>query len=132
MAMAAACFLLLVMVNKPVTVSLPIPEAARTAKVLILHLEGVIVKRNAPAVWNVFWEWPQAAARTSVDNVHFAGYITSLPNAAAKNPKPANFALELPAAAVAAIHRLHVLRLTFVPVGRLPEGGVTITSLRLE
>jgi hypothetical protein len=97
-----------------------------------LRLEGVIVRRTAPAVWNVFWDMPEANAQSSVDDIHFAGYLTSLPNSAIRDPRPANFTLELPPAAVEMIHRRGTLRFTFVPVRRLPEGGVTITALRLE
>jgi hypothetical protein len=136
---ATACFLALaasapvvVMVDKPVTTAVEAPEKVRHSNIVLLRLEGVIVRRNAPAVWNVFWDLPEADAQTSVNDPHFAGYLTSLPNSAARNPRPANFTLELPPAAVEMIHRRGVLRFTIVPVRKLPEGGVTITALRLE
>jgi len=99
---------------------------------VLLRLEGVIVRRDAPALWNVFWEMPGANAQTSVDDIHFLGYLTSLPNSAARDPKAVNFTLELPPTAVETIHRRGSMRFTFVPVRKLPEGGVTITALRLE
>jgi hypothetical protein len=139
MAWATACFFVLaafaaavVMVDKPVTVAVPVPEKVRQSKVVLLQLEGVLVRRNAPAVWNVFWDLAAADAETSVDNKHFAGYITSLPNSGARGSQPANFTLELPAAAVEALRRETAMHFTFVPAGKLPEGGVTITALRLE
>jgi hypothetical protein len=138
---ATACFLALaanappaalVMVDQPVTVAVDVPEKARHAKVVFLRLEGVVMRRDAPAVWNIFWEMPEANVQTSVDDVHFAGYVTSVANSGLRDPKPVNFTVELPAEAVLAAHRLRAVRFTFVPVRKLPEGGVTITSLRLE
>jgi hypothetical protein len=135
---ATACFLALaatapvVMIDKPVTAAVEASEKVRHSKLILLRLEGVIVRRNAPAVWNVFWDMPEANAQSSVDDIHFAGYLTSLPNSAIRDPRPANFTLELPPAAVEMIHRRGTLRFTFVPVRKLPEGGVTITALRLE
>ena len=139
MVWATACFLALtalaaavVMVDKPVTVSVVVPERVRHSKVILLQLEGVLIRRSAPAVWNVFWEMPDATAETPVDNPHFAGYVTSVANSATRDAKPANFTLELPPAAVSAIHRQQTVQFTFVPAGKLPPGGVTITALRLE
>jgi len=135
MAWPIACFFALaavVMVDKPVTVAVPVPEKMRESKIVLLQLQGVVMRRNAPAVWNVFWEMPSADAQTSVDIAHFAGYVTSLANSAARSAQPANFTLELPPAAVRATRRQRAIRFTFVPVGKLPEGGVTITSLHLE
>jgi hypothetical protein len=121
-----------VMVDKPVTAVVEAPEQVRHSRIVLLRLEGVIVRRDAPAVWNVFWDMPEATAQTSVDNIHFAGYLTSLPNSAARDPRPVNFTLELPPRAVETIRRRGRLRFTFVPVRKLPQGGVTITALRLE
>ena len=139
MVWATACFFALaaaapvvVMVDKPVTAAVEAPARVRHAKIVFLRMEGVIVRRNAPAVWNVFWDLPEANAATSVDDIHFAGYLTSLPNSALRDPHPANFTLELPAAAVAKLQRQGVMRFTFVPVKKLPDGGVTITALRLD
>jgi hypothetical protein len=139
MVWASACFLALaafapviVMVNKPVTAAVEVPERVRHSKMVFLRMEGVIVRRNAPAVWNVFWDLPEANAATAVDDIHFAGYLTSLPNSALREPHPTNFTLELPAAAVAELHRRRTMRFTFVPVGKLPEGGLAITRLSLD
>jgi hypothetical protein len=139
MAWVPACFLALaasaaavVMTDKPVTAAVAVPERVRHSKVILLQLEGVTMRRNAPAVWNVFWELQDANVETSVDNAHFAGYVTSIPNSAARDVKPVNFTLELPAAAVAAIQRQQTIHFTFVPMRKLPEGGVSITTLRLE
>ncbi len=136
---AAACFLALaasgaaiVMIDKPVTAAVEASEKVRHSKIVLLRLERVIVRRDAPAIWNVFWNMPEANAQTSVDDPHFVGYLTSLPNSAIRDPKPVNFTLELPAAAVEALQRRGVMRFTFVPLRQLPEGGVTITALRLE
>jgi hypothetical protein len=131
-AMAAASAPAVVMIDKPVTAAVSVPEKTRHAKVVLLKLEGVVMRRNAPAMWNVFWEMPGATPQTSVDDVRFVGYVTSPANAAVRDPKPANFTLELPAAAVSAMRRLRTVRFTFVPTRKLPEGGVTITSMRLE
>ena len=128
----AASAPVVVMVDKPVTAGVDVPEHVRHAKIVFLRMEGVIVRRGAPAVWNVFWDLPEANAATSVDDMHFAGYLTSPTNSAIREPHPTNFTLELPAAAVAALQRRSVMRFTFVPVRKLPEGGVTITALRLD
>jgi hypothetical protein len=122
----------LVMVDKPVTVSVHVPESARHSEVLLLKLEGVIMRRNAPAVWNIFWEMPDANAQTPVTSEHFAGSVSSPANSAIREPKAGNFIVELPPVAARVGHRLGTIRLTFVPVRKLPEGGVTITTLRLE
>ena len=120
----AAATPVVVMVDKPVTVSVAVPEQVRQAKAVILRIEGVVMRRNAPANWNVFWE--------TANDAHLVGYVSSPANSALRDPKPANFNLSLPAAAVMALHRHTTLRLTFAPIGRLPEGGVTITSVRFE
>lgn len=136
---ATACLLALaasapvvVMVDQPVTVAIAVPERVRHSEVVLLRLEGVVMRRNAPAMWNVFWEMPDAKVQTSVDDLHFVGYVASPANPALRDAKPANFILQLPAAALAALHRQTTIRFTFVPVRKLPEGGVTITSIRLE
>jgi hypothetical protein len=136
---ATACFLALsanlpvaVMVDKPVTIDLAVPEQLRHSKNVLLRLEGVVMRRDAPAKWNVFWDMPEANAQTSVDNVHFVGYIASPANSAVRDAKPANFTLQLPSAAELAIHRQTTIHFTFVPTRKLPEGGVTIASARLE
>jgi Protein of unknown function (DUF_B2219) len=129
--LALAASATVTMMDKPVTVAVNVPEKARRSKAVLLQLEGVVVAHNAPAVWNIFWEMPRANAQTSVEDLHFVGYVTSVANSGARDPKPANFTLELPSAAVAVIHRQTTIRLTFVPV-RVPNGGVTIGDLRLE
>ena len=113
-----------VMVDRPVTVVVPVPDTARQEKVVLLRMAGVIMRRDAPAMWNVFWE--------KQDEAHLIGYISSPANTAARNPRPANFILELPAAASAAVRRQKEMRFMFAPVQKLPQGGVTITSVRLE
>jgi hypothetical protein len=128
----AASLPLAVMVDKPVTVSVAVPERVRHSKVVLLRIEGVSMRRDAPATWNVFWGMPDASAQASVDDVHFVGYVASPANSALRNPKPANFILQLPVTALAAIERQTTIRFTFVPVRKLPEGGVTIGSVRLE
>ncbi len=128
----AASAAAIVMIDKPVTAAVEASEKVRHSKIVLLRLERVIVRRDAPAIWNVFWDMPEANAQTSVDDPHFLGYLTSLPNSASRDPKPVNFTLELPAAAVETLHQRGVMRFTFVPVRKLPEGGVTITALRLE
>lgn len=121
-----------VMVDKPVTVTVAVPEPSRHAEAVLLRLEGVTMRRNVPVTWNIFWELPKADARTSLNNIHFAGFISSPANSALRDPKPVSFLLPMPPPAVAVLHHQPVVRLTFVPIGKLPEGGVTITSIRLE
>ncbi len=133
---AAACLLglaalpLAVLVDQPVTITVAVPEPVRHAQAVILRLQGVVMRRDAPANWNVFWDLSKAA--TSVEDLHFVGSIHSPANTALRDPKPANFILQMPAAALTALRRQSTMRLTFVPIGKLPDGGVTITSIRLE
>lgn len=115
---------LLVMVSQPVTVEVPVPEAARHATSVLLHMEGVVMRRDAPASWNVFWDKQDAA--------HLVGYVSSPANSALRDPKPANFMLPLPVEALAALRREKTMRFTFVPMRKLPEGGVQISAVRLE
>jgi hypothetical protein len=134
---AAACFFAMAPVavidDKPVTVPVAIPEAVRHAKVVMLRIDGVVMRRRGPLVWNVFWDMPGADAHTSVDDVHFAGYVASPANSGVRGEgRPANFILQLPEAAVGAIHQQATMQVTFVPLRKPPEGGVTITALRLE
>jgi len=128
----AAVMPVAVMVDHPVTATVAVPESVQHAEAALLRLEGVIMRRNVPVRWNIFWEFPKADSQTSVENVHFAGYISSPANSALRDPKPANFILPMPPAAIAVLHRQTTMQFTFVPVGKLPEGGVTITSIRLE
>jgi hypothetical protein len=121
---AAGFFALLVMVDRPVSVVVAVPESLRHAESVSLRMEGVVMRRDAPATWNVFWD--------RQDDAHFVGYVSSPANSSLRDPKPANFILQLPVAAVAALHRQKEMRFTFVPVRKLPEGGVTMTTLRLE
>jgi hypothetical protein len=129
---ALAASAAVVMIDKPVTVEMIVPEAVRHSKIVLLQLEEVLVRRNAPAVWNVFWDMPEANAQSSVNGVHFVGYIALVANSANRDPKPAGFTMQLPPAALVALRRQRTVRFTFVPVRKLPEGGVTITTLRLE
>ena len=94
---AAACFLAfaapapaVLMVDQPVTVVVKVPERIREADEVVLRMEGIIVRRNAPATWNVFWEMPDANGRSSVDDVHFAGYVSLPANSALRAVKPIN------------------------------------------
>jgi hypothetical protein len=114
----------LVILDRPVSIAVAVTEPVRHAQTVLLRMEGVVMRRNAPAMWNVFWEKQDAA--------HLVGYISSPANSALRDPKPANFILQLPAEAVAAIHSKSEMRFTFVPVKKLPEGGVSITTVRLE
>jgi hypothetical protein len=120
----AGFFALLVMVDRPISVVVAVPESLHHAESVSLRMEGVVMRRNAPATWNVFWD--------RQDDAHLVGYVSSPANSGLRNPKPANFILQLPVAAVAALHRQKEMRFTFVPVRKLPEGGVTMTTLRLE
>ena len=121
-----------VMVDKPVTIAVATPEPVRHAKTVLLRIEGVVARRDVPWLWNVFWDLPEADAQTSVENIHFVGYVALPANSALRDPRPANFNMQLPEAAVAALRLRNTLRFTFVPLRKPPPGGVTITLLRLE
>jgi hypothetical protein len=120
----AGLLALVVMVDQPVSVMVPVPEFVRHAETAVLRMEGVMMRRNAPAMWNVYWD--------KRDEAHLVGYVSSPANSALRDPKPANFTLQLPVAALAALRREKNMRFTFVPVRKLPDGGVKITSIRLE
>lgn len=117
---------LIVLLNlqEPVSVTVSVPEKAKQAETVLLRMEGVAMQRNAPALWNVYWD--------QTDEAHLVGYVSSPANAALRHPKPANFTLQLPLAAVAALRRRKEMRFTFVPVRKPPPGGITITTVRLE
>ena len=131
-AMAAPLLALVVMVDQPVIVKIPVPEPVRHSQAVLLRMQGVIMKRDAPANWNVFWEYPKADAQTPLDNMHFVGSIHSPANTSLRDPKPANFVLTMPPGALAPLRKQNEIHFTFVPIGKLPDGGVTITSIRLE
>jgi len=131
-AIAAPLFALVLMVDRPVIVSVSVPEPVRQAQAVLLRMEGVTMKRDAPANWNVFWELPKADAQTLVENMHFVGSIHSPANTSLRDPRPANFVLTMPPGAIALLRKQSQIHFTFVPIGKLPEGGVTITSIRLE
>jgi len=121
-----------VMRDEPVTAAVEVPAQVRHAKAVSLRLERVVMKRNAPALWNIFWNMPKANAQTPVTDEHFAGYVASPANSALRDPKPANFIVQLPESAVLAMRDAATMSFTFVPKRKLPESGVTIWTLRLE
>ena len=75
-----------VLVDQPVTVTIAVPEQVRHANTVLLHMEGVVMRRNAPAHWDVFWN--------GSDEAHLVGYVSVPANAALRDPKPANFTLQ--------------------------------------
>jgi hypothetical protein len=117
---------LIVLMNlqEPVSVTVNVPQEVKHGQTVLLRMEGVVMRRDAPALWNVYWN--------RVDEAHLVGYVSSPANAAARTVKPANFTLQLPTAAMAALRRQKEMRFTFVALRKLPEGGITITTVRLE
>jgi len=89
--------LAVVIVDQPVTLVVSVPEQARRTQTVLLRMEGVVMRRNAPALWNVFWE--------KQDDAQLVGYVSSPANFALHDSKPANFTLQLPARAMAAARR---------------------------
>ncbi len=116
--------IILMNVQEPVSVTVGVPPEVRHAPTVLLRMEGVVMRRDAPALWNVYWD--------KVDEAHLVGYVSSPANAALRAAKSANFTLELPAAALAAMRRQKEMRFLFVALRKLPEGGITITTVRLE
>ena len=110
--------------QQPVTATVSIPEKVKHAETVVLRMEGVVMRRDKPAAWNVYWE--------SKDEAHLVGYVSSPANTALRDPKQANFALQLPKAALAALRRRGEMRFLFVPLRKLPEGGIAIATVRLE
>ena len=110
--------------QRPVSVMVSIPQAVKQAETVVLRMEGVVMRREKPAMWNVYWE--------KADEAHLVGYVSSPANTATREPKPANFGLQLPTAALAAIRRRREMRFLFVPLRKPPEGGISISTVRLE
>jgi len=121
-----------VMIDKPVTVTVAVSEPARKAEHLLLQLEQVMTPKTASATWNMFIELPRADRRTSVYLPNFAGYVTTLPNPTAPANPPKGMTLQLPDAAARLVRKLPEVRVTFVPTGKFAGDGVRIGVVRLE
>jgi hypothetical protein len=121
-----------VIIDKPVTVTLPVEESVRKAGFILLQLEQVTAPKSASATWNMFLELPAADARTSVHSPNFAGYVTTVPNPTAATNPPKGMTLQVPDAAAKLIRNLREVRLTFVPAGKLAGDGVRIGGVRIE
>ncbi len=121
-----------VMVDKPVTVTVPVPPPVRKARYILLQLEQVTTPKTASATWNIFVELPAADEQTSVYLPNFAGYVTTLPNPAAPANPPKGMTLQLPDAAAALVRKHSEVRLTFVPAAKFAGDGVRIGAVHLE
>ncbi|MCU1238465.1 MAG: hypothetical protein JWP63_6432 [Candidatus Solibacter sp.] len=119
-----------VILDKPVTITVDVPEPVRRANHILLQLEQVTTPRKTSATWNMFVELPDAGERSPVDLPNFAGYVTTLPNPSAATNPPKGMSLQLPDPAARLVRKLHSVRLTFVPVTKLTE-SVRIGVVRL-
>lgn len=131
LALRAAGPLSVTLIDKPLTVAVAVPKTARRAQALLIQLEQVIRPKTVPVSINLFVEMPTANAKTSVDDPHFAGYVTALANPS-PNAKPVGFTIQVAGPAARLIRMNTSFRLTLVPAARYPEGGVRIGSIRLE
>jgi len=120
------------LVDKPVTVKVAVPESVRKAENIVLQLAQVTTPKETSATWNMFVELPDADGRTPVESPNFAGYVTTVPNPTARSNPPKAMTLPLPDAAARIVRRLPEVRLTLVPVEKIAGGGVTIGEIRLE
>ena len=115
-----------VIVDKPVTVTIAVSEPLRKAGYILLQLEQVTTPKTASVTWNMFIELPSADARTSVNLPNFIGYVTTLPNPTAPANPPKGMTLQLPDAAARFVRILPEVRLTFVPTAKFAGDGVRI------
>jgi hypothetical protein len=120
------------LLDKPVTVTLAVPEKARRGGPMLLQLQGVIAPKSVAVRLNIFVELPSADAATSVDGANFAGYVTLLPNPSAPNNPPKGITLQVADPAASLIRARRTARFTLVPAEKAGESGVTIGSIRLE
>jgi hypothetical protein len=121
-----------VMIEKPVTITVAVAEPVRKAPHILLQLEQVTTPKNASATWNMFIELPSADSQTPVEVPNFAGYITTLPNPSAPSNPPKGMSLQLPDEAARLVRKLTAVRLTFVPMAKFAGDGVRIGVVRLE
>jgi hypothetical protein len=121
-----------VIVDKPVTITVPVPESVRKAEHILMQLEQVTTPKTASATWNMFIELPAADERTSVYVPNFAGYVTTLPNPSAPANPPKAMTLQLPDAAARLVRKLPEVHITFVPIEKFAADGVRIGAVRLE
>ena len=130
-AMAISCGLAAPAVQfreKPATVRIAVPAAAKKSRILLLQLRGVVIPAEAQASWHVFCDNPEADGRTSVDDPSFCGSVNVLAYGAGVR-KPANFTLQLPERPAAKIRAASEVRLTFVPMTAAP---ISVSSIALE
>jgi hypothetical protein len=120
------------LVDKPVTVTLAVPETARRGAPVLLQLQRVIAPKSTAVRFNVFAELPSADAGTSVDHPSFVGYVTLLPTGSAANSPPKGVTLQVADPAARLIRTKKTAQFTFVPTEKFVEGGVSIGSIRLE
>jgi hypothetical protein len=120
------------LLDQPVTVTVAVPETARRAEALLLLLERVTTPKSAAVRFNIFAELPSAEVTTSVDDPHFVGYVTALPNPSAPNNPPKGFTVQVADPAARLIRQKQAARLTFVPTEKFADGGVLIGSIRFD
>lgn len=121
-----------VLIDKPVTVAVPVPEAVRRAEVVFLQLKQATTPKSAAVTWRIFLELPSAGRETSVDDPKFVGYVTSLSNPTGPANPPKGFTIQVPAPASRLLRSAQSVRLTFVPTAKFPDEGVRIGSVLLE
>src|SRR5436190_1684897 len=68
------------LIEKPVTVTVAVPETIRGAQAVLLQLQQVTTPKSAPVTWRIFAELPSAGVQTSVDHPNFVGYVSMLAN----------------------------------------------------
>lgn len=121
----------------PVTVKLSskavlggaIAEARRGGRPIALVVEGVGGAIDEPVRINVFINKPDADRATSLEDVHFIGYLQLMP--APGRPTFANFALQVPPESLFDQGDVDVTLVPSVGVGEPPRGA-TITVQKIE
>lgn len=114
--------------DKPATVRIAVPAAAKKSRVILLQLRGVVIPAEAQASWHVFCDNPEADGRTSVDHPSFCGTVNVMAYGGGVR-KPANFTMQMPERPAARARAASELRLTFVPLTAAP---ISVGSIALE
>ena len=104
--------------GQPVTVSVSIPSLTAKSQP-VLKLEGVQTSPGQGAIIRVFVGLPEAGPATSVDNEHFAGYVTLLAHSAGKG-NSGNMTLNLPPPIERNLRARRAVDITLVPMSKGP------------
>ena len=104
------------------------PPAARQVGYLLMHVEGLLLEKDARFQSRVFLDFPEATADTPAEHPAYIGMITLL---GSSKPSPRNIILPVPEKLGRALRGKAKVTVTLLPES--PElGKATIARFRLE